>query len=112
MTVNMTTWGIGRLKSVDPIAANNFCQSTQSKDGPSLRSKDKMANSSLMKGVLDLADARLRKFKADKQQMMRGQMHVGGFTSAVLLSRDVLNAFLGHTPLYCVMGVSRWPATH
>ena len=89
----MATWGIGRLKFVDPIAVNNFCQSTQSNQGPSLRSQCKMADSSLMKGVLDLAGERLRKFKADKQQMM--QLQLGACTSAAFLCADFVSALLG-----------------
>ena len=97
MKVNMTTWGIERLKSVDPIAVNNFCQSTQSCDGPSLRSQGKMADSSLMKGVLDLADERLRKFNADKQ-MVQCQLHVAVFTSVGLLCPDFVSTLLGPPP--------------
>jgi hypothetical protein len=100
MKVNMTTWGIERLKSVDPIAVNNFCQSTQSCDGPSLRSQGKMADSSLMKGVLDLADERLRKFNADKQ-MVQCQLHVAVFTSVGLLCPDFVSTLLGPPPPLC-----------
>jgi hypothetical protein len=68
MTVNMATWGIWRFKTVDPIGVNNFTQSTQSQDGPNLRSKDKVHKSSLIQGVIDLADSRLQQLQTLDRQ--------------------------------------------
>ena len=89
--------------SVNPVGVNNFSQSTQSPTGVNKRSNKSVHASSLIRAVIDLADARLKIAKREKRvqaaKSVLPALCVLSESSRVLLMDEVMLKMIRFTPL-------------